>query len=255
MTDQVQAPAVAIIGGTGLDSWPGFDVLRAVPAATPYGETSSPLLYGRIAGVPVVFLPRHGKGHSIPPHRINARANLWALRDAGIRRVIAIGAVGGIADWMGPAEVAVAHDLIDYTWGREHSYFDGQLESLTQSHVDMSQPYSPLLRAMLLDAATRAGVACHDGGVIGVTQGPRLETPAEVRRLQRDGCDMISMTALPEAALAREIELHYATLAVSVNWAAGLSNESIHETLAQTIRAGMTKVELIINTALPLLAD
>ncbi len=244
---------VAVIGGTGLNEWPGLAIQRLQPVGTPYGEPSAPLTYGRIHGADVIFLPRHGDGHKVPPHLINYRANLWALKDAGVKSVIAIAAVGGIARAMKPAAVAVPDDLIDYTFGREHTYFDGVRAPL--QHVDLSEPYAPALRRALLAAARKASVRLVDGGVMGVTQGPRLESPAEIARMKRDGCDMVGMTGMPEAALAREAELDYAALAVSVNWAAGLGSGDIHGEIERSIAEGMRKVRAVLAKALPALRD
>lgn len=244
--------SVAIIGGTGMNQWPGLSIQRLQPVGTPYGEPSAPLTYGRIYGADVIFLPRHGEGHKLPPHLINYRANLWALKDAGVRSVIAIAAVGGIARSMAPAAVAVPDDLIDYTWGREHTYFDGVRAPL--HHVDFSQPYAPAVRKALLTAAKKAQVSLLSGGVMGVTQGPRLESPAEIARLKRDGCTMVGMTGMPEAVLAREAELDYAALAVSVNWAAGLGSGDIHSEIERSLSAGMRKVRAVLGKALPMLA-
>jgi 5'-deoxy-5'-methylthioadenosine phosphorylase len=244
--------SVAIIGGTGMNQWPGLTIQRLQPVGTPYGEPSAPLTYGRIYGTEVIFLPRHGEGHKVPPHLINYRANLWALKDAGVRSVIAIAAVGGIARTMAPAAVAVPEDLVDYTWGREHTYFDGVRAPL--QHVDFSQPYAPRVRKALLSAGKKASVKLVGGGVMGVTQGPRLESPAEIARLKRDGCTMVGMTGMPEAVLAREAELDYAALAVSVNWAAGLGSGDIHGEIERTLEAGMRKVRAVLGKALPMLA-
>jgi len=244
--------AIAVIGGTGMNDWPGLTIQRLQPVATPYGDPSAPLTYGRIYGTEVIFLPRHGEGHRIPPHLINYRANLWALKDAGVRSVISIAAVGGIAKAMRPAAVAVPADVIDYTWGREHTYFDGVRAPLR--HTDFSVPYAPALRRTLLAAAKRATVRVA-GGVMGVTQGPRLESPAEIARMKRDGCTMVGMTGMPEAALAREAELDYAALAVSVNWAAGLGSGDIHGEIERTIAEGMHKVRAVLARALPMLGS
>ena len=245
--------AIAVIGGTGLNQWPGLSVQRAQPVGTPYGEPSAPLTYGRIHGADVIFLPRHGEGHKLPPHSINYRANIWALKDAGVGKVIAIAAVGGIAKGMKPAAVAVPDDVIDYTFGREHTFFDGVRAPL--QHADFSEPYAPALRRALLAAARKAGVRLVDGGVMGVTQGPRLESPAEVARMKRDGCAMVGMTGMPEAALAREAGLDYACLAVSVNWAAGLGSGDIHGEIERSIADGMKKVRAVLAKALPALKD
>lgn len=243
-------PRIAVIGGTGMNQWPGLEIDERVPAATPYGPTSAPLLFGRVYGVRACFLARHGEGHKIPPHLINYRANLWALREADITDVIAIAAVGGITHWYPPAAVGVPDDAIDYTWGREHTYSDGT-DRWELHHVEMNEPYSPRLRKHLIDAARDANLEVAERGVMGVTQGPRLETPAEIRRLQHDGCDMVGMTSLPEAALARELGLDYACLAVSVNWGAGLGSGGIHDEIEKSVEQGMSKVRMILSRALP----
>lgn len=245
-------PRIAIIGGTGMNTWPGLEVQRRLESHTTYGKPSAPLLVGRIAGVEALFLARHGEGHKIPPHAINYRANLKALADAGAQQVIAIAAVGAIAPWFAPGEIALPVDLIDYTYGRAHSFSDGEPGSALQ-HVELSQPYQPALRAALLAAAGQAGVNVSGSGVMAVTQGPRLETPAEIQRLKRDGADMVGMTSMPEAALAAELGLAYACLAVSVNWAAGLSpaGAGIHDEIHASIEAGMGKVQKLLAVALP----
>jgi 5'-methylthioinosine phosphorylase len=240
---------VAVIGGTGMNDWPGLTIRKQEKAATPYGEPSALLIHGRVHGADVIFLARHGVGHKLPPHLINYRANLWALKNAGVQTVIAIAAVGGIAKNMPPAAVCVPDDLIDYTWGREHTYSDGQRQPL--QHVDFSAPYSPATRRALLQAARRAKVKVAVRGVMGVTQGPRLETPAEIRRMKRDGCTMVGMTGMPEAGLARELGLNYAALALSVNWAAGLGSGDIHGEIEKFIADGMAKVRAILAKALP----
>jgi len=177
------------------------------------------LVYGRIGETPVLFLARHGEGHRLPPHRVNYRANLWALHAAGAERVVGLASVGGIARHLGPRSFAVPDQLIDYTRGRDHTFHDG--ESGPVVHVDFTDPYCQALRGALLGACRRAGVPAADGGTYGTTQGPRLETKAEIARMERDGCDLVGMTGMPEAALARELGLRYATLAFVVNWAAG----------------------------------
>lgn len=242
-------PLIAVVGGTGMNQWPGLKVVHEESAVTPYGNPSAPLVHGRIHGVDAIFLARHGAGHKLPPHRINYRANIWALRNAGARAVIAIAAVGGIARNLPPAAVCVPHDLIDYTFGREHTYADAVHQPL--QHVDFSAPYSPRLRQVLLQAARRGRVKVVSRGVMGVTQGPRLESPAEIRRLRRDGCTLVGMTGMPEAALARELGLEYAALAVSVNWAAGLGSGDIHGEIEKFIAEGMAKVRAILAQALP----
>ncbi|MDP3856301.1 MAG: S-methyl-5'-thioinosine phosphorylase [Stagnimonas sp.] len=247
--------SIAIIGGTGMNQWPGLEVLERRDLDTLYGKPSAPLLRGRVAGCEAWFLARHGEGHKLPPHAINYRANLRALKDVGVQQVVAIAAVGAIAPWFAPGEVAVPDDLIDRSWGREHTYSDGQPGSVLE-HVEFTHPYAPPLRAALLAAAAAAGVELGRAGVMAVTQGPRLETPAEIRALQRDGADMVGMTGMPEAGLARELGLDYACLAVSVNWAAGLSpaGAGIHDEIHASIEAGMDKVRRVLAALLPRLA-
>jgi 5'-deoxy-5'-methylthioadenosine phosphorylase len=233
-----------IIGGTGLMTLEGLQLERRQTASTPWGEPSAPLLHGRLAGRPVVFLPRHGSRHTIAPHEVNYRANIWALREAGVRRIIAVNAVGGIGARFAPGTLAIPDQLIDYSWGRAHTFSGGAGEPL--QHIDFTEPYSAGLRALLLAAAARAGVDAHDGGVYGVTQGPRLETAAEVDRMDRDGCDLVGMTGMPETGLAREIGLEYACCAVVVNRAAGRGTD-IHGELAQWVETGMSAARRLIG--------
>ncbi len=248
-------PKIAVIGGTGMNSWPGLEIVRRMESYTTYGKPSAPLIVGRVAGVEAIFLARHGEGHKIPPHAINYRANLKALHEAGVRQVIAIAAVGAIAPWFAPGEIAVPVDLIDYTHGRAHSYSDGEPGSPLE-HVELTHPYSPDLRLALIAAAASAAVSISGEGVMAVTQGPRLETPAEIRRLKSDGCDMVGMTGMPEAALAAELGMAYGCLAVSVNWAAGLSpaGAGIHDEIHASIAAGMGKVQRLLAALLPSIA-
>jgi 5'-methylthioinosine phosphorylase len=211
--------ALAVIGGTGLYKLAALADEKAMTAATPYGMPSGPVRIGAFGGHRIAFLARHGEEHSLPPHKVNYRANLWLLKELGVRRVLAVNAVGGITDRYPPRAVGVPDQIIDYTWGRAASFWDEPGgEAL---HVDMTDPYAPSLRAELLAAARSAGIAVVDGGCYGTTQGPRLETKAEIERLRRDGCDIVGMTGMPEAGLARELDLEYASVALVANWAAG----------------------------------
>ena len=216
---------LAIIGGSGFQRLAGLEVIAAEAVDTPYGAVSAPVVRGRLTGVEVLFLPRHGAGHRLPPHRINYRANLWALHAGGARRVIGLAAVGGITGGLGPRAFAVPDQLIDYTYGRDHSFSDGAGAEVF--HVDFTEPYCSTLRRDLLRACAAAGVPAAATATYGVTQGPRLETAAEIARLERDGCDLVGMTGMPEAALARELGLSYACLAFVVNWAAGKGEGAI----------------------------
>ena len=211
--------AIGIIGGSGFDSSPLLASASVKSVETPYGAPSAPVRRGSIGGRPVLFLARHGDRHQIPPHRINYRANLWALRHEGAGAVIGMGAVGGIGPAFGPGVFAIPDQIIDYTYGRAQTYFDG--EPAAVEHIEFGDPFCAEMRQALLAACSAAGVDARDGGTYGATQGPRLETVAEIGRLERDGCHLVGMTAMPEAALARELGLCYATLAFVVNWAAG----------------------------------
>ncbi len=216
---------LAVIGGSGFAQLAGLGEPETLTPDTPYGPISAAILCGRLAGQRILFLPRHGEGHGLPPHRINYRANIWALRAQGADRILGLAAVGGITAGFGPRSFAVPDQIVDYTYGREHTYSDGPGAPLL--HVDFTQPYCPKLRLSLLHACARAGVVVADRATYGATQGPRFESAAEIVRLQRDGCDLVGMTGMPEAALARELDISYASLAFVVNWAAGKGDGAI----------------------------
>ena len=215
---------LAVIGGSGLYSCPGLENTARHALDTPYGPASGDVVLGDFAGMRVAFLARHGESHSLPPHRVNYRANLWTLHQLGARRVVGVNAVGGIRRDMGPQVIVVPDQLIDYTHGRLTSYCD--VEGAEVKHIDFSEPYTESLRQQLLVAAAKAGIAVIGGGCYGATQGPRLETRAEIARMKRDGCDLVGMTGMPEAALARELALEYACLALVANFAAGCGDEA-----------------------------
>jgi 5'-methylthioinosine phosphorylase len=240
---------MAIIGGTGLTRLPEFSITRRVVVSTPYGNPSSDLIFGRLYGQEVAFLARHGDPHVIPPHKINYRANISALKQMGLASVLGVAAVGGIRADMGPGVIAVPDQVIDYTYGRAHTFFEERLDHVT--HIDFTAPYSPELRAKLLDAARAAGIPAVNGGTYGCTQGPRLETAAEIVRMERDGCALVGMTGMPEAALAREAGLDYACCAVVANWAAGKSEGEI--TMADieaNLARGMADLAALLKQAL-----
>jgi 5'-methylthioinosine phosphorylase len=228
--------ALAVIGGTGVYALEALSEARELVIDTPYGAPSAPARVGLLAGKRVAFLARHGEGHHLPPHRINYRANVWALHAIGAQRLLAINAVGGISAQYGPAMLGVPDQLIDYSWGRIGTFCE-EADTPVQ-HVDMGEPYTPALRAQLLAGADRAGIKVVDGGCYGVTQGPRLETNAEIARMRRDGCDLVGMTGMPEAALARELGLQYACLALVANWAAGCDPVP-HEITMAEVHANM----------------
>lgn len=211
--------ALAIIGGTGLYKLADLQDVTTHEPETRYGKPSGPVRVGTLDGHRVAFMARHGEGHSVPPHKINYRANLAALQALGAQRVLALNTVGGITERFGPRVLACPDQLIDYTWGRISTVCEE--EGTEVLHVDFGEPYTRSLRQAVVAAATKAHVALVDGGCYGATQGPRLETRAEIVRMRRDGCDLVGMTGMPEAGLAREMGLDYACLAIVANWAAG----------------------------------
>lgn len=217
-------------------------------AVTRWGAASAPLVRWEQNGHELVFLRRHGADGTLPPHKVNYRANIQLLRDAGVDWVVASNVVGGIAPDAVPGSVVIPHQLIDYSWGREHSFYDGTSGEL--EHVDMTAPFDGVLREHLLDAATRAGIDCVASGVYGVTQGPRLETPAEIDRLERDGCTIVGMTAMPEAGLAREAGLPYASCCPVVNAAAGRSTGDIHAEIEAWLEQGMSQLNALMAALL-----
>ena len=244
---------LAIIGGTGLTRLSTLAVAHREVVRTPYGEPSAPLLFGQIAGRDAVFLARHGHGHTIPPHRVNYRANLWALKNRGATAVLAVASVGSI-NGAHPGDLVLPHQLVDYTTGRAHTFFDGGDQQVV--HVDFTHPYSAAVRYACLRAAEAGGIPLIEGGVYGAVNGPRLETAAEIDRLERAGATLVGMTGMPEAALARELELPYAALCVVVNHAAGRADSSQHiamEGIAQVLESAMDKVRALLDQLVPLM--
>jgi 5'-methylthioinosine phosphorylase len=225
---------LAVIGGSGLSKLASLEVTQRKAVRTPYGEPSGALTFGRIRGTEMVFLARHGYGHTVAPHEVNYRANLWALKDAGVTSVVSVASVGGIRRDVLPGALMVPDQIIDYTWGRSATFFEGAGAPVT--HIDFTEPYTETLRQRILAAARACGEPVLDGGTYAATQGPRLETAAEINRLERDGADVVGMTGMPEAALARELALEYAAIAVSANFAAG-RGESVHAVPMERIEA------------------
>ena len=239
---------LAVIGGSGLTQLANLEIIRRQVMRTPYGEASGALTFGKIRDEEIVFLARHGYGHHLAPHEVNYRANIWALKEVGIERVVAVNSVGGIHADLGPGAIAVPDQIIDYTWGRKATFFEGAEQPVT--HIDFTNPYDDGVRQSLMAAAMSAGEKIVSRGVYACTQGPRLETAGEINRLERDGATMVGMTGMPEAALARELGLHYAALAVVANYAAGRagSREGIRvDAIYAVLDAGMNRVRNIIE--------
>ena len=239
---------LAIIGGSGLTELASLEITRKQIVRTPYGEPSGPLTFGRVAGGEVVFIARHGYGHTLAPHEINYRANLWALKEEGVGRILAVCTVGGITPELVAGTLVIPDQIIDYTCGRKSTFFEGAEKPVV--HVDFTHPYCETTRRMLVEAAAGAGVAVIPRGTYAAVQGPRLETAAEVNRLERDGADLVGMTGMPEAALARELGIPYAALAVVANAAAGRgpSADAISlEEIANVLNGAMGCVRLVVE--------
>jgi 5'-methylthioinosine phosphorylase len=240
---------IAVIGGTGSSQLFAAMQCGGLPDETPFGQPSSKIFPIERDGYrsELVFLARHGAEGSIPPHLVNYRANLWSLQQYQPDFIVGLNAVGGISTAAAPARMFFPHQLIDYTWGREHTYSDGRLAPL--QHIDFTEPFDAVTRQYLIDCATELNLDCVPGGVYGVTQGPRLETAAEIDRLERDGCDIVGMTAMPEAALARELGVAYSVCGIVVNWAAGRGQpgDDIHSEMQRSINDGMAQVDRLLR--------
>ncbi|WP_020408774.1 S-methyl-5'-thioinosine phosphorylase [Hahella ganghwensis] len=236
----------AVIGGTGLTELEDLQVVKKHHMVTPWGDPSAPIIEAELQGQKVLFLARHGHPHRFPPHKVNYRANLWALRDLGAKSIVAVNAVGGIDPAMGSTHINIPDQLIDYTQGRAGTFFEENLEQVT--HIDFSYPYDEPLRKALIRHTSELTDNYSNKGVYGCTQGPRLETIAEIRRMSQDGCHIVGMTGMPEAALAREIELAYACIALIVNPAAGVSDRIITmDEIHEAIDKGMGIVKQVVR--------
>jgi 5'-methylthioinosine phosphorylase len=242
---------VAIIGGTGLDELVSLQDVHTEEVVTPYGEPSAPLSTGNIEGHEVIFLPRHGESHNVAPHNINYRANLWALKQHGVTHIVAVNAVGGITDNMSPEKLVFPNQIIDYTYSRQHTFSDENADSVM--HIDFTKPYSKLIRGVLRSLAVEMALDFEGEAVYGAAQGPRLETAAEINRMQQDGCDIVGMTGMPEASLARELDIEYACCALVVNWAAGKGDDGYitMDIIKKHIQYGMVSASKLIAKALP----
>ena len=250
----INAPRIAIIGGTGLSTLTGMDMLDSEWPSTPFGEPNAPMIHTLLGGELVIFFARHGEGGTFAPHRVNYRANLTALKQAGVEKVIAVNAVGGITETMQAGHICIPDQLIDYTYGRESTFFDGVKKPV--KHIDFAEPFSSSVRNALIDAASHLELPVSTQAVYGCTQGPRLETRAEIDRLERDGCNVVGMTAMPEAALAMELGLEYASVCLVVNRASGRSEKPL--SLGQVhlqLTENMPKVESLLKQAVQSLAQ
>jgi 5'-deoxy-5'-methylthioadenosine phosphorylase len=246
---------VAIIGGSGLTNLKNLRITRREVIRTPYGEPSAPMVFGQLGGQEAVFLPRHGAGHTIPPHEVNYRANIWAIKQTGVDKVIAVNAVGGISpDYLASGTLVIPDQVIDYTYGRAHTFFGSEHKKVT--HVDFTYPYCEELRQTVIRAAAGAKMKVVGRGTYGATQGPRFESAAEIRRMERDGADIVGMTGMPEAGLARELELCYASISLVVNPAAGKAREAINlREIEKNLETGMASVRSLLEQVIPLIVQ
>jgi 5'-deoxy-5'-methylthioadenosine phosphorylase len=245
---------VAIIGGSGLTNLKNLRITRREVIRTPYGEPSAPMVFGQLGGQEAVFLPRHGAGHTIPPHEVNYRANIWAIKQTGVDKVIAVNAVGGISpDYLASGTLVIPDQVIDYTYGRAHTFFGSEHKKVT--HVDFTYPYCEQLRQTVIQAAG-AKMKVVGRGTYGATQGPRFESAAEIRRMERDGADIVGMTGMPEAGLARELELCYASISLVVNPAAGKARDAISiREIEKNLEMGMASVRSLLEQVIPLIVQ
>jgi 5'-methylthioadenosine phosphorylase/5'-methylthioinosine phosphorylase len=237
---------LAIIGGTGLTQLNGLIITKRETLTTPYGPPSADFITGEYNQKEVIFLARHGNPHTIAPHKINYRANIWGLKHLGVENIIAVAAVGGITPEMAPAHIAIPDQIIDYSHSRLHTFFED--ENYPVTHIDFTYPYNRALRAALIIAAKNAEINISPIGTYGCTQGPRLETAAEIKRMEKDGCDLVGMTGMPEASLAKELEMNYAAISVIANWAAGkTAGEITMAEIERHLHNGMIKVANLLK--------
>lgn len=237
---------LAIIGGTGLAQLNGLVITKRETLTTPYGLPSADFITGEYNQKEVIFLARHGNPHTIAPHKINYRANIWGLKHLGVENIIAVAAVGGITPEMAPAHIAIPDQIIDYSHSRLHTFFED--ENYPVTHIDFTYPYNRALRAALIIAAKNAEINISPIGTYGCTQGPRLETAAEIKRMEKDGCDLVGMTGIPEASLSKELEMNYAAISVIANWAAGkTAGEITMAEIERHLHNGMIKVANLLK--------
>jgi len=237
---------IAIIGGSGLSDPSFLDVEETVRISTPYGAPSAPIRIGKVAGTRVAFLPRHGEGHWIPPHRVNYRANIWALRELGVERIISVSAVGSLREEMRPGDVVIPDQFIDFTKKRDYTFYDGG----RVYHISMADPFCPVLRSILSEACTSANIRFHADGTYVCIEGPRFSTRAE-SRMYRQFADIIGMTLVPEVVLARELEMCYATIALVTDYDVWAEKPVDTQEVIRVMHENIEKAKKILQLALP----
>jgi len=239
---------IGIIGGSGLYNIDGIVLREKKEVSTPFGKPSGPYEIGEFSGADIIFLPRHGPGHTIPPHRINYRANIWGFKQIGAERIISVSASGGLRLRMKPGTITVLDQLIDMTSGREGTFFDG-VNGV--AHIDFTEPFCPELRKSLINAAGKKGIRIRKSGTYVCANGPRLETKAEIAMFAGFGADVVGMTAMPEAALAREAEICYAGVAIVTNYAAGITDKKLTATeVIEEMNKAAGQVRKLLKAAL-----
>lgn len=246
--DHVKAE-IAVIGGSGLYDLDPIQDINQVVVDTPYGK-SPEILIGKLMGRRVCFLPRHGKGHTSPPHLINYRANLWALHKLGVKRILATTATGSLNPRFRPGELVLLDQFLDFTKGRPATFYEGGKQGVV--HVDVTEPYCPELREVLIKTASRLKLKLHPRGTYFCSEGPRFETAAEIKMVRRLGGDLVGMTNVPECVLARELEVCYSAISVVTNFAAGISETKLtHSEVAELMAKNIQRVKKLIFSAIP----
>lgn len=238
---------IGIIGGSSLQTLHGLKIERKAVVRTPFGTPSAPVIYGSLNGHSLAFLARHGLQHTIPPHLINYRANIWALRHIGCQDIFAFSAMCSITADIKVGEIVIPDQLIDYTWNRQSTFFNSQID--TVHYTEFDQPYAESTRQRLIAIAKQQDCGYQDSATYGITQGPRYETKAEIRRYRNDGCHLVGMTGMPEASLAQETNLNYAVCGLVTKQYTGdaptqrLSKKSTHSgNTAETFSTFLTQL-------------
>ncbi len=246
-------PKIAIIGGSGLYSLNSIKKTEKKRIETPYG-TSPGIVVGEFEGKKLAFLPRHGEGHTTPPHKINFRANLWSLKELGIERILATTAVGSLRKEFEPGKLIILDQFLDFTKNREKTFYEGNGEKVV--HVDMTNPYCPELRKILIEIGKKRGIPIEEKGTYACTEGPRFETAAEIKMLKKMEADVVGMTNVPESVLARELEMCYSTISVVTNYAAGISADKLtHKEVAEIMDKNIKKVQNLIFSSIPEISE
>ena len=244
---------IGLIGGSGLYDIEGFVLKQKKSVTTPFGKPSDQYLIGKIGKTEIVFLPRHGKKHNIPPHMINYRANIWGFKKLGVERIISISAVGGIKKGLKPGDIVVLDQTMDMTRNRKSTFYDGKTGVV---HIDFTEPYCPELRRIIMKAGKQAKVTVKNGGNYVAVEGPRLETASEIKGFKLLGGDVVGMTGMPEASLAREVEICYSGISVVANYAAGISKTKLTvPEVMEAMHATTEKLKLLLKKTFSLVKE